>query len=190
MLTLERLQLNEADSVHLEEIKLTQQLRLKEIEKCNITRYNKLIGKKIKGFSANAHNYNRDGNVYSIAEMQFKELLESYGINFIHEYQVKVKDIKNNVHSYHLDFYIPELRLAIEVNPLFHYTYETVAIRDNLRSRLLKRKADITTWDLKVYFKTVKGVTQTFIDYEKAFKIIEQILKAKKVHKGLLINYL
>jgi hypothetical protein len=191
MLSLEKVQFNEKDLIHIAEIELTKQCRLNDIEVRNITAYNKLIHKKVKGFSANYHNYLKDKSSYSIAERQFKELLEHCGLNdFIHEFKVKVRDFKGTNHTYHMDFYFPLFKIAIEINPLFHYTYNSVAMRDKLRAKLLKRKAHIETIDIKVYQKVRKGKLETFIDYEKAFKIIQIILNKRKVHRETLLNFI
>lgn len=191
MLSLEKIQISDTDLNLIDEIELTKQCRLNEIEKNNITAFNKSIGKKIKGFSTNYHNHERDKKNYSIAEKQFKELLLNHGLtDFIHEHKIKVKDVKGIVHTYHIDFYFPLFRLAIEINPTFHYSYNVVAIRDKLRAKLLKRKLHIETIDIKVYFRTRKGKLETFIDYNKAFSVIEKILRKRKIHKETLAYYI
>jgi very-short-patch-repair endonuclease len=160
MINLENLAISITDINLIQEIELTKQCRLNEIETKNITLYNKTINKKIKGFSANCHNYNRNKNVYSEAENQFKELLEQHNIkDYLHEFKVKVRDIRGKIRTYHIDFYFPSLKLAIEINPMFHYTFKTVVTRDKLRALLLKKNYHINTIDIKVHHKTVKGKT-------------------------------
>lgn len=164
-----------------------------EKQKNAITAYNKMHGNKIKGFSANSHNYTRDKNVYSISELLFKELLEQNNINgFIHEHKISVNDLIMHKHFYHLDFYFPSLKIAIEINPLFHYTYANVAIRDKIRTSLLKRKHNIKVLDVIVRFRTKKGIIQTYLDTKSANNAINEI-KAQllnKPHKETLNAYM
>jgi hypothetical protein len=86
-----------------------------------------------------------------------------------------------------LDFFIPEIKLAIEISPNFHHSYETVAIRDKLRASLLKRKNNITTIEVKVCFRTKKGVIETYLDKKSVDYAIKEIKTAKKSQESL--NY-
>ena len=176
-----------------EEIATLKLLEKLNLEKENITKFNKANHIKIKGFSANFHNFNRSENSYSIAEDLFRRVLEDHNINsYLHEYQIKVKDVIGKNHTYHLDFYLPSIKLAIEISPLFHFTYETVAIRDQLRTSLLKRKVGIETQVVKVHFRTVKSKTETYLNPKDVNQIIS-IIKRKlrnKPHKETLARYL
>jgi len=175
----------------IEELKTLQELRALNIEKENITAWNKSHHINIKGFSANFHNFKRTSDSYSIAESLFRDTLELNNISYLHEFQIKAKDALLNSHSYHLDFYIPEIKLAIEISPLFHFTYKTVAIRDKLRTSLLARKHNIKTIVIKVHFRTKKGRVETYLnvnDVEKAIKLIKK-LKQKKPNKETLLAY-
>jgi len=175
-----------------EEIATLKLLNELNIQKENITKYNKDNNIKVKGFSANFHNFERSNNNYSTAENLFKEQLELNNIAFLHEFQIKIRDALFNSHTYHLDFYIPEIKLAIEISPLFHFTYQTVAIRDKLRESLLKRKHGIKTIIIKVHFRTIKGHTETYlntVDTKKALATIKQ-LKRKKPNKETMLAYL
>lgn len=172
-------------SEELETLKTLQQLEFIASEK---TKRNKQLGTIRKGFSANAHNYSRDAKIFSIAEELFKEVLESEGFkNYVHELKIIVKDTVLNSHIYHIDFYFPSLKLAIEINPLFHYTYQNVLIRDQLRSKLLARKHGIKTLDVKVLHKTVKGKFLTQLE-PKSTKLAINYLKkhSDKINKQTL----
>jgi hypothetical protein len=182
---------NSKISIVHEELKTLQELRQLNIEKENITAWNKSHHITMKGFSANFHNFKRVSDNYSIAENLFREQLELNGIDFLHEHKVQIKDALNNNHTYHLDFFIPEIKLAIEISPLFHFTYKTVAIRDKLRESLLLRKENIKTLVIKVHFRTKKGHIETYLnptDTKKAIKEIKK-LKRKKPHKETLLAY-
>jgi len=172
---------NSKVSIVHSEIATLKTLVLLNKEKERITAYNKLNHVAIKGFSANFHNYKRSENNFSIAENLFREQLELNGItNWLHEHKVQIKDALNQTHTYHLDFFIPEIKLAIEISPLFHFTYETVAIRDKLRESLLKRKLGINTIVVKVHFRTRKGNIETFINNADTVKAIKAIKKLSK----------
>ena len=163
--------------VHSEIATLKTMVKLNK-EKERITAWNKANHVEIKGFSVNFHNYARNSDNFSIAENLFREQLELNGItNFIHEHKVVIRDALYRAHTYHLDFYIPEIKLAIEISPLFHFTYETVAIRDKLRTSLLKRKLGIETIVVKVHFRTRKGKLETYINPEDSEKAISEIKK-------------
>ena len=162
--------------------------------KTEITELNKLNNKNVKGFSANEHNYKRSSKQYSEAEQLFKDVLDLAGLkenlDYFHEFKIKVRDVHNRIHVYHLDFYFPTLKICVEINPLFHYRYEVVAIRDKLRASLLKRKLNIKTLDLRVYMKTRKGKTYKALDVKQCDKIINEILnKIHKPHKETLLFY-
>jgi hypothetical protein len=182
---------NSKVSIVHSEIATLKTLVLLNKEKERITAYNKLNHVAIKGFSANFHNYKRSENNFSIAENLFREQLELNGItNWLHEHKVQIKDALNQTHTYHLDFFIPEIKLAIEISPLFHFTYETVAIRDKLRESLLKRKLGINTIVVKVHFRTRKGILETYINPVDSKKAIAQIRKlSRKPNKETLTYY-
>jgi hypothetical protein len=174
-----------------EEIRTLKTLVLLNKEMKNITAYNKANHVNIKGFSANFHNCGRNSEHYSIAENLFREQLELNGINtYLHEHKVTVRDALFNAHIYHLDFYIPDIKLAIEISPLFHFTYKSVAIRDKLRESLLKRKHGINTVVVKVHFRTRKGIMETYINPVDSKKAINKIRKlSQKPNKETLTFY-
>lgn len=176
------------------EIATINHLKRLDIIKNEITELNKLNNKNVKGFSANQHNYKRSSKQYSEAEQLFKDALNLAGLkenlDYFHEHKVKVRDVHNRIHVYHLDFYFPSLKICVEINPMFHYTYEVVAIRDKLRASLLKRKLNIKTLDLKVYMKTRKGKTYMALDVKQCDKILNEILnKIHNPHKETLLFY-
>jgi len=173
------------------EIQTLKHLKALDIEKLNITAFNKKNHVNVKGFSANYHNYARTNNNYSIAEKLFQEQLELNGItSYLHEFKIQVKDALFNSHCYHLDFYIPEIKLAIEISPLFHFTYKTVAIRDKLRESLLKRKHGIKTIVIKVHFRVKKGHTETYLNSKDIEIAINLIKKLREIpHKETLNAY-
>jgi hypothetical protein len=177
-------------SIVHEELRTLKQLKALDKEKQNITAFNKAHHVNIKGFSSNFHNYNRSSDNYSIAENLFREILELNNISFIHEHKIQIRDALLNAHNYHLDFFIPDIKLAIEISPLFHFTYETVAIRDKLRESLLLRKQGIKTLVIKVHFRTRKKIIETYLnssDTDKAIKTIKQL--KRKPHKETLLYY-
>ncbi len=172
---------NSKVSIVHEEIRTLKTLVVLNKEMKNITAYNKANHVNIKGFSANFHNYGRNSEHYSIAENLFREQLELNGINFLHEHKIQIKDALLNTHTYHLDFFIPNIKLAIEISPLFHFTYKSVAIRDKLRESLLKRRHGINTVVVKVHFRTRKGILETYINPVDTEKAIAHIRKLSRI---------
>lgn len=173
----------------IEELNTLKELRQLNIEKENITKFNKANHINIKGFSSNFHNFKRNSDNYSIAESLFRDVLELNNISFLHEFQIKIRDILLNSHSYHLDFFIPEIKLAVEISPLFHFTYKTVAIRDKLRTSLLL-KHGIKTLVIKVHFRTRKGRIETYLNVKDVETTIKQIKKLKRIpNKETLLAY-
>lgn len=175
-----------------EEIATLKLLNQLDKEKVRITAWNKEHHVTIKGFSANFHNYGRTSDNYSIAENLFREQLELNGItNYLHEHKIIVRDALYRAHTYHLDFFIPDIKLAIEISPLFHFTYETVAIRDKLRESLLKRKLGINVLVVKVHFRTRKGHIETFINHADSVRVIKAIKRmSKKSNPETLTHYI
>lgn len=177
--------------VHSEIATLKTMIKLNK-EKDRITAWNKKNHITIKGFSANFHNYARNSDNFSIAENLFREQLELNGItNYLHEHKIIVRDALYRAHTYHLDFFIPDIKLAIEISPLFHFTYETVAIRDKLRESLLKRKLGINVLVVKVHFRTRKGHIETFINHADSVRAIKAIKRmSKKSNPETLTHYI
>jgi hypothetical protein len=169
------------------ELKLLSEIQQLNIEKQNITELNKHKLHK-KGFHhcINSHNPNKDKDVFSHAEKEFYDLAIKEGFNFLHEHKVKVKDIKGITHTYSLDFYDALRKANIEINPLFHYTYETVRKRDILRILLLKKKRHIKTFHVLAYYN-VKA-KRCEIDREQALKVLKEVKKLK-VNRESLIYY-
>ena len=183
---------NSKVSIVHEELKTLQTMVKLNKEMRNITAYNKANHVAVKGFSANFHNYKRISDSYSIAENLFREQLELNGItNYLHEHKVTIKDILGNMHNYHLDFYMPSIKLCIEISPLFHQTYLTVAVRDKLRTSLLKRKLGIKTVVVRVHFRIRKGITETFINPVDVKSVMSEIKKlGKNPNKETLTYYI
>lgn len=173
-----------------EEVATLKMLEELNLEKERITAYNKLNHVDIKGFSANFHNFNRSRESYSIAESLFRDQLEGNQIkDFLHEHAVSVKDSLGKTHLYHLDFFIPSIKTAIEISPLFHYTYQTVAIRDKLRTSLLKRKHHINTLVIKVHFRTRRGRLETYLnpnDVKTVLRTVRKQLRGKPSKETIL----
>jgi hypothetical protein len=179
-------------SIVSEEIQTLKHLSRLDKEKMALTAYNKRNHINIKGFSANFHNWNRNKDNYSIAENLFREQLELNDLtDYLHEYAIQVKDALLKSHNYHLDFYFPSIKLAIEISPLFHFKYETVAVRDKIRTALLKRKHGIKTIVIKVHFRTINKRIETYLNIEDTKQAIKEIkkLKRKKPHKETLLGY-
>jgi len=176
-----------------EEYAILKQLRQLKKLKTALTQKNTKKPKYRQGFSSNYHNFKHDNGKYSTAEKLFKKLLDKHNVKYVHEYRVKLKDFIGKTHNYYIDFYIPEVKLAIEINPLFHYTYESVKIRDKLKARLLKRRMHIKTIDIKAYIRVkqknrIKRLITT-IDNTKALNLIQKI-KRMKPNKETLIYWI
>ena len=184
---------NDKITIVSEEIATLKLLSKLDKLKEQITQQNRQKPNYRKGFSSNYHNFNRLENSYSIAESLFRQLLNEHCLNdFIHEFPIKLHDSLMHTHNYHIDFYFPALKLAIEINPAFHYTYQTVAIRDIIKTNLLKRKAHVKTLDVKVIHKVKKGKLLTMLDIKTANKTIRQIkqLMQKPANRELITTYL
>ena len=161
----------------MSELELLEQFSKVKIAEKARTELNKANGCKVKGFSTNCHNYSRDSTVYSMAESIFKNKLLNSGFSkadFIHEFPVTVRDKKGQIHRYHLDFYFPKLKLAIEINPEFHYSYEPVVIRDKIRNLVLLRYG-IRTLEIHVEIENYSQVHKNITSLNKAD--VKQVLK-------------
>ena len=154
---------------------------------------NKTLNSKIKGFSANSHNYGRTKNVYSLAENIFKDKLLNSGLSkehWIHEYPIQVKDVSGKSHTYHIDFYFPKQRLAVEINPMFHYNYAPVALRDQLRAKILSRYG-IKTLDIKVNIRQLPHSQITSLDKADVVRAIKLLRSLKnQPNSGVLDHYI
>jgi len=142
-------------SSNLEDLELESQIRFLEAFKCfKDCEKGKYRG---KGFS-NASNLNpkRNPSIFTTAEAKAAEIFDSYGLSYGHEVKIQLKDSKNHLHHYKLDFFFPESRINVEISPDFHKTYKLVAKRDVLRKRLLK-KAGIRMLTIPVYVKSQNG---------------------------------
>jgi very-short-patch-repair endonuclease len=69
-------------------------------------------------------------------------------LNIIHE-----QPFRGSIGTYHVDFYVPSKKLAIETDPEFHDTYKKVAERDMRRDRELSEMYNVQT--LRVTPKTL-----------------------------------
>jgi very-short-patch-repair endonuclease len=143
-------------------------LRIPDIEKQK--------ARNIKGFYAccNSHNQQHDKNVYSIAEEKFRKILVKHKIEFLHEFKIKCKNLKN--HTYYIDFFIPKQRVAIEINPKFHNTLNTVKYTDVLREKLLLNHG-IKTITINVYYHKQHGKIEPYLnetDIKKVLKILRK----------------
>ena len=68
-------------------------------------------------------------------ELEFKAKLDSYGISYVFQYPI----VCNKKYLYILDFYLPNCKLAIELDGQAHYT--SVGIKkDKLRTRHINRE--------------------------------------------------
>lgn len=91
---------------------------------------------------------NRNPNVYSVTELPIRnELLRlglAEGVDFVHEYRILGYFGKRGQSVYYwLDFYIPELKLALEADGEIWHTFFDTRKRDRKRDRLLERKYGI-----------------------------------------------
>jgi len=177
----------------MSELELLEQFSKVKIAEKARTELNKANGCKVKGFSANCHNYSRDSTVYSMAESIFKDKLLNSGLSkehWIHEYPIQVKDVSGKSHTYHIDFYFPKQRLAVEINPMFHYNYAPVALRDQLRAKILSRYG-IKTLDIKVNIRQLPHSQITSLDKADVVRAIK-LLRSLKNHpnSGVLDHYI
>ena len=114
-------------------------------------------------------------------EKLFKELISKFNIPYDIYQWYKPKDyIENFERNYEIDFAIPELKLAFEVNGNFHY--------------------DTSTWELKEYYKERREYIESFgwkqidihylicFDTEKLTNIIENALNGKFTCESDVIN--
>lgn len=98
--------------------------------------------------ASKASSRNRDPNVYSVTELPIRNELLNLGfreeVTFFHEYRVLGYrgSKKQNVY-YWLDFFIPQLKLAIEADGEIWHTFFDTAKRDLKRDRLIRRKYGI-----------------------------------------------
>ena len=142
---------------------------------------NKANGITRKGFSANSHNYKRSHTDYSLAERIFKDtLLHKKLTDWIHEHNIKVKDSLGKIHNYHLDFYFPNQRIAIEINPDFHYDYEPVVVCDKLRSQVLSRYG-ITVIGIHVNIRQLPHSQITTLDKSDVKNTLSLLRKLKDI---------
>jgi hypothetical protein len=137
----------EPETTSLEDLPLEKQLKLltalKDMKDCE-------KGKAKKAGFGNSLNPNhkRDSKVYTTAENNFKAIADRFGLNYLHEWQIKAKDSELGLHCYKIDFYFPDFKIAVEINPEFHYSYKPVFIRDKIRKIALK-KFGIKTYAIK-----------------------------------------
>ena len=142
---------------------------------------NRTNGIKRKGFSANSHNYKRSAKEYSLAERIFKESLINSGLtDWIHEHKIKVKDAIGKIRIYHIDFYFPNQRIAIEINPDFHYDYEPVVVCDKLRSQVLSRYG-ITVIGIHVNIRQLPHSQITTLDKSDVKNTLSLLRKLKDI---------
>lgn len=130
--------------------------------------------KNVKGFYACSKNHNqkRNNKIYSIPELVFKKIIDKHKVNFIHEHRIKAKNSK--LHIYHLDFFIYDKRIDIEINPSYHDSYSVVRVRDKLKKHLLKEHYHIKTVTVTVNYKRVNGKLKPVLKgYRKALNIIK-----------------
>lgn len=137
---------------------------------------------RASGFSNHKQSRTRDPKIYTIAESKLKELADSYGLHYVHELRIKVKDYFNRLHTYKLDFYFPASKINVEINPLFHKTYLLVNTRDRLRKKLLK-KLGIKSYAIDAYCG--KNPLETTIDKNRARKILSLISKTQTSRETL-----
>src|SRR5208282_962406 len=116
---------------------------------------------------------------YSLAERIFKDILSHSGLNdCIHEHKIRVKDAIGKVHNYHIDFYFPNQRIAIEINPDFHYDYEPVVVSDKLRTQILKRYG-ITVIGIHVNIRQLPHSQLTTLDKSDVKSTLSLLRKLK-----------
>lgn len=143
-----------------------------------------------KGFHNGFHNQNHDKNSFSIAEQQFKDYCFKHGIDIkdlLHEHKVKFKWVKGSTTKssiVHPDFLHITTRIIIEINPMFHYTYKPVVVRDARKIKQL-RKHGYKVFRIKVFIGTVKGKYTTKLNLKYANKVVNIMKRAKQSREQL-----
>ena len=178
---LARLDQIETESVSLKELSLEKQLKflmsLKNFKDCEKGRA------KGKGFGNSLiKNAGREKDVYTVAELKFKAISDSFELNHLHEWCIPIKDAENQLHRYKLDFYYPESKIAVEISPNFHFSYKPVFIRDKIRKKALNSK-----FGIKVF--TVKAAKNNEIDVKYARNVL-RIIKATQTSPETLEYWL
>lgn len=170
----------EAESTSLKDLRLEIQLKFLEAFK-NIKDCEK--GKaRGKGFGNSLIlNRKRSGKVYTVAESKFSQLAKTFGVDFVHEHHITVRDTLSQKHHYKLDFFSPEHRIAVEISPSFHFSYKIVAIRDKIRKKALKRHG------IKTF--TVKATKNNDINAKYARKVL-RLLKQSGISPECLEYWL
>lgn len=136
------------------------------------------------------HNYNHDKNGFSIAEKQFKDYCLKHGLNLkdlLHEHKIKFKWIKGNTTKssvVHADFLHVPTRIIIEINPMFHYTYQPVVERDARKIKQL-RKHGFRVFRIKVFIGTRKGKYTTKLNLKYANEVVNTIKRAEESKEQL-----
>ena len=104
----------------------------------------------------NARFWDKAGNLYSDGR-KGKKRRECYGkleidfVNAVGRDWIKKMGIihempcRGSIGTYHVDFYIPSKKIAIETDPELHTTYKPVAIRDLRRNKELKEMHGVLT---------------------------------------------
>lgn len=168
----------EQSSSNLEDLCLESQIRFLEAFKCfKDCEKGRCRG---KGFgNAAILNAKRNPNVFTNAEAKAAEIFDSFGLSYEHEVRIQLKDSKNRLHCFKLDFFFPECRIDVEISPDFHETYKLVKIRDVLRERLLK-KAGIRVLTIPVYAKRANGRQTSIPDMNRTRNVARIVKEAQK----------
>src|SRR5699024_1416081 len=85
-------------------------------------------------------------NILSYPERFMKAYLESKGLDYTQEHKVPKNDRHNG--GYWIDFIVPELKLAIEMDGEHHYNSEA-------KIRSMEEKLDSLVWDSPQYKKLI-----------------------------------
>jgi very-short-patch-repair endonuclease len=168
----------EPSSLNLDDLELESQISLLEAFKswkdCEKGR------SKAKGFAnAAALNAKRDPHVFTDAEAKAAQIFDSFNVSYEHEVKIQLKDSRNRLHCYKLDFFFPESRIDVEISPDFHKSYKLVAKRDVLRKRLLKR-AGIRVLTIPVHVKSRNGRQMSIPDVNRTRKVARIVKEAQK----------
>ncbi len=148
-----------------------------------------------KFYNVNGLLVNKKGNkrkdIYGKTEIKFLNVFNGFieENNIIHEKtlkgkltrkELKVMDYKNPNFVFYADFYLPNKKLDIEINPAFHKSYKPVFNRDKKREKLLKDK---------LHVKTFKITPKELNDIKRVKEIINEINKIP-ISKEVLTYYL
>ena len=135
----------------------------------------------------NARFWDEQGNLYANGRKGKKrklcygkleiDFVEAVGRDWIKKMGiVHEMPFRGSIGTYHVDFYIPSKKIAIETDPALHTTYKPVAIRDIRRNEELKTMHKVLT---------IRVLPETLYNPEK-IKALKERIEAIPDDKGTM----